>query len=1026
MKRGNNMSIRRASRLLILLLGILALHCAGPEGGGTANPQLNQNGAPTARRELQARLGPADQILPVGGGTFTRMPFHGFKAISSNGNLVLFLSQVGGTYQLYLHDRAQNTDELISQSSAGVMGNGDTTYGAMSSDGNVVVFASQAVNLDGPGQSFTQQIFVRNRAQQTTRLVTTVPDDSGGDSIRPSISGDGSTVVFESRNPSLTGDTGTRAHILKVDVATGAVTVLTSGAQGDSQNPDISRDGRWVVYNGKLLATSAKQIFRVDLQAPDAPQVISSAAGVAGDRDSFNPTINADGSVVAFETMATNLGPAGSDFKVVAWDGSLHAVSGVGGTDSSPSHLASLSDDGRFVGFVSTAVGIADTVNGPVAAENTRTFVHRRDTGETALVSRTETEIGDGVDVLDFPEDLQALNPEVGPRDGETAVSGDGTMIAYTSFSQNLGGQVNGSQHVYVSENPLFGATLRFVPNPPFAGVSSGQTFQVTVEADNEDGVTDTTFNGPITLSVQGNNVSLGGTVTVNAVQGVASFTNLTLTGANQPGVTLMATAGSGTPFLDATSQPFAITDGFFVFVTQPAGTGQIFPGGSIAAGQKFQVQVQATKPDGLTVDTTFTGPVTLALTGAATLNGVLVQNAVNGVATFPNLDISGAPTTGLTLTASGQFPDIVSAPFDLAASVNTGGGILGVTTDNGNTLNIYRSDNATGALTAGPSITLTGAAAIKPWNFDSTTTPRFLVCSATTNTLTSVGVDRDTGNLTILDSETTPSTPVDVEIFNDSVAFVLCNGTGEVVAFPLNDTDGSILPAVQTVKVGTSPVALKYVDVPGNIDFLVVANNGSNDFSVLSWDTGAGILTTVLQGGNATKANLPLVAGPNGIDAGALTAGMTSFGVWAPNAMAAGSVSAFTLNPVTGQLTDVATTTAGNVPGSPFYSGLDGFLYVSNLNSNDINGYTVDPGTADLTHLGAAVSSGGTNPDRLIGVTSQTGTRFLYVGNDSFGDQSMANVNGFVRNADGSLTPVAGLPLTIPFVSKIGYIPSP
>src|SRR5262249_36054600 len=155
---------------------------------------------------------------------------------------------------------------------------------------------------------------------------------------------------------------------------------------------------------------------------------------------------------------------------------------------------------------------------------------------------------------------------------------------------------------------------------------------------------------GPVTLSLQSNNASLSGQVSVNAVQGVATFTNLSIQGANQTGMTLTATAGTGpTPFEDAVSQPFDLTSGTIVFVTQPPGTGQLFPSGSVASDQAFQVQVQAVQPDGVTVDSNFAGPITLTLTGLGTFNGTLTQNAVSGVATFPNLSISGGAANGLT-----------------------------------------------------------------------------------------------------------------------------------------------------------------------------------------------------------------------------------------------------------------------------------------------------------------------------------------------------------------------------------------
>ncbi len=66
-----------------------------------------------------------------------------------------------------------------------------------------------------------------------------------------------------------------------------------------------------------------------------------------------------------------------------------------------------------------------------------------------------------------------------------------------------------------------------------------------------------TAYNGPVTLALgPGFSATLGGTTSVNAVNGVATFTNLSISESGA-GYTLVATAGSLPP---TTSTPFTIT----------------------------------------------------------------------------------------------------------------------------------------------------------------------------------------------------------------------------------------------------------------------------------------------------------------------------------------------------------------------------------------------------------------------------------------------------------------------------------
>ena len=79
-------------------------------------------------------------------------------------------------------------------------------------------------------------------------------------------------------------------------------------------------------------------------------------------------------------------------------------------------------------------------------------------------------------------------------------------------------------------------------PPPPLTSITPGQGLGITVTAEDPFFNTDTSYNGPVTLSLGTNpsNSNLGGTTTVQAVRGVATFTGVTL---NQPFIAATATA---------------------------------------------------------------------------------------------------------------------------------------------------------------------------------------------------------------------------------------------------------------------------------------------------------------------------------------------------------------------------------------------------------------------------------------------------------------------------------------------------
>ncbi len=162
-------------------------------------------------------------------------------------------------------------------------------------------------------------------------------------------------------------------------------------------------------------------------------------------------------------------------------------------------------------------------------------------------------------------------------------------------------------------------------------------------------------YDGPVTISIKDGTGREGaapsGTTTVNAVAGIATFTDLSL---DLAGAGYVLVADSGT-LAAAESAPFAVaqTPTKIAFAVQPGGA---------TAGLAFATQpvVQVRDAEDNVV-AAYTGAVTLSIkagtgTPGAVLSGPTTVNAVGGVATFAGLSID-KPSPGYVLTAgSGAF----------------------------------------------------------------------------------------------------------------------------------------------------------------------------------------------------------------------------------------------------------------------------------------------------------------------------------------------------------------------------------
>jgi Tol biopolymer transport system component len=308
-------------------------------------------------------------------------------SISSDGRYVAFESLAGnlaagdgnGRRDIFVHDRQSGATERASVATGGGASNGDSFNASISGDGRYVAFESNATNLVSGDSNGHRDIFVHDRQSGVTERVSVATGgvQGNGDSFNASISGDGRYMAFESLASNLVGsDSNNRRDIFVWDRQTGAterVSLSTGGIEGsgDSFNPSISADGLFVAFESlatNLVAGDSngrRDIFVWDRQTGATERVSLSTGGIEGSGDSFNPSINAAGRYVAFESVATNMvvGDSNKRKDIFVHDRqkartTRESVAGVGIEANGLSDSPSINASGGVVAFSSIATNL--------------------------------------------------------------------------------------------------------------------------------------------------------------------------------------------------------------------------------------------------------------------------------------------------------------------------------------------------------------------------------------------------------------------------------------------------------------------------------------------------------------------------------------------------------------------------------------------------------------------------------------------------------------------------------------------
>jgi len=374
-------------------------------------------------------------------------------ALSPDGTKILFSSsspslpgaapayyqQTGLGYSLlivpasvYMKDLTTGVVTNISAGASGTNSYGETQGGIFSPDATKVYFTAGShpnsiIENDLATGTLTEIPLGANELIGSGTIIA-----SNAVSTNIAVSPDGTKLAFVYET---VGDTANEGIFIK-DLTTGATTEVVgslhvpvgSGAYG-YESIGFSQDGTKLVFSStatNLVAgdtNNNSDVFVEDLTTGAITRVSTSASGVQGDRDSFDPTISPDGRYVAFVSFADNLGPnnSGHDYELFLKDlttGTVTRLSSAG-TEDAPV----FSPDGSEIAYV-------DAVNNVQGV-----YVRNLITGTVRLVS-TDSFDNAGNNGARFP-----------------VFSEDGTKIAFFSYSSNLvPGDTNAGPDIFIKD----------------------------------------------------------------------------------------------------------------------------------------------------------------------------------------------------------------------------------------------------------------------------------------------------------------------------------------------------------------------------------------------------------------------------------------------------------------------------------------------------------------------------------------------------------------------------------------------
>jgi Tol biopolymer transport system component len=325
-------------------------------------------------------------------------------AASSDGRYVAFSSEAdnlvpndtNGFRDVFVRDTLDGKNFLVSIATNGTPADGASSEPATSADGRYVVFTSRADNLTAGDTNNTLDVFLRDRLNGTTTLVSVSTNSvaPGNDaSYSPAVSGDGNFILFRSKAGNLAPGAfpaGVENLFLR-NVQAAATYALTTGGVSASST---TADGRFVLFFG-TASGSQTSLYLWD--------------SLSNARVYTNTPLTAPGTV--------SVSPAGNRLAYAAGN-QLRAIDRAANTN----WVIGPAGGGSHIGMVFSADSRWLTYAAPPSLGGiSQVYLYDFQTGTNRLLSQSFNAVDPGNDASDSP-----------------TISGDGRFVAYRSKAGNL------------------------------------------------------------------------------------------------------------------------------------------------------------------------------------------------------------------------------------------------------------------------------------------------------------------------------------------------------------------------------------------------------------------------------------------------------------------------------------------------------------------------------------------------------------------------------------------------------------
>jgi Tol biopolymer transport system component len=307
--------------------------------------------------------------------------------ISADGTVVAFQSyatnlvagDTNGLPDIFVRNLTTHKTVRVSVSSAGAQANSASQEPAISGNGNVVAFTSDATNLVTAPVNYMGiccDVFARNLSTNKTILIDGMLNGHGsGDSFGPAVNGDGHLIAFGSWGCNIAPKTPCLDDSAVYVRDTSARTTREADVQpngvrsnGCGEDAAISPDGRYVAFASDaadLVAGDTNQTYDVfvrDMSTATTTRVSVTSTGKQTNGAQGPVSMSADGRYVSFESDAWNIvsGDTNLVTDIFVRDMQTHkttraSVSSSGGQADAFSHAAVIAANGSTIAFESDA-----------------------------------------------------------------------------------------------------------------------------------------------------------------------------------------------------------------------------------------------------------------------------------------------------------------------------------------------------------------------------------------------------------------------------------------------------------------------------------------------------------------------------------------------------------------------------------------------------------------------------------------------------------------------------------------------